>query len=1784
MDGRDTVEAGSRITVAGRLIRLGLVAALGIGFGIMLSARPAVATTLLHNTADTGSTKYNFGSDYTCDTCHTKSKGTTTNIKKVLDQISTSIGRRPVIFNKIPNNGYNNYTTTSNAVTGIFGNDERTVYKEGSRNICEVCHHNTIYHNYSVSKLGSQIKHPEHQSNKKDCNQCHKHALGYRAPNPKNCTDCHGVPPTSPGSMVAGTYTLGISPPADAGAHNRHRNVEGMECFVCHNNYGHGLLGNMMIEIGFRIDKKTWAGFSGISTVMGGTYTGTIGAPFTNDFAVPAGNPNTTLLRVAGENSCDVYCHGGGGSSIWKVPSGRTNTKVSWTAGPLGDCSTSACHGTTSANPPTPALPGAHTRHVGDLQMACTRCHDDYGTPPHMINGRIKWNLTGQGTNAKYKGFQAHSTAKVLMADPYGKCTNVYCHSNVQDPVTGVGGFTKYTTVTWGGNTALGCSGCHGGLKSSGANAIASGAHAKHISTYSYACAECHKGAGADGSLMNHLNSNIEVIFGRYSGSYGGMPTNVPGDGYNSCSANYCHSDGKGAKKTIGWGAGPQPCTACHQITGISTGKHAAHVNNDAFLGTSYGCVVCHASTVTDNSTLAADLSKHVNKFGDYSGLRAGKYTPATGSCTASYCHSDGKGNPPPVAFNWNDGSTINDCKGCHGVATSAGFVSAVGEPNYVNTGAGTNYANSHDKHMGGIGLYTCVYCHDDTVTSAGLKNGTLHLNGTKNVKAGGGKSFNYPSARTCNNISCHGGPNEAIWGQQFELDCTGCHNGNEYTAPFQPISSGRHLSHVSPSNNVGQLGRGFRCAECHALTANPDDRSIADTSVHGNGFKNYTGKGAGGRSSYATATGICSNAYCHSDGKGTKQVIDATNGWKSAKTVKFNCLTCHGSSSTVDFVSQWGEPNYPNGGVGTLRANDHKNHADSIASCGYCHADTVTTTGLILANTTTHANRRLDVRAGNGKIFDYAARTCSNISCHGGKGAFSVEWGTVPNPECTGCHGGNALTTSPYRPISSGRHKAHINNAATLGMNYSCYECHAQTVATTDRTFSTASNHGNGLLNYSGAKAGKVYTSVDGNCSNTYCHSNGKGVIQTFTLGTGWKSTTVFVNCVGCHGTSADFVSAAGEPNYTSGTAGSPSANSHKVHVGTAGATTCYYCHADVVGTTGTTVNAKHINRLITYSTSSVSGKTFTRGAGKTCSNIACHGAGSPVATWGGLPLACNSCHGDGTSLTTGKHAAHTNNAAHIGNNLGCVDCHAQVVSNDTAFSNRALHANGFTNVSGALAGKDSATCNAAYCHSNGKGAAGLPVNWSSTPAFANCNGCHGTSNTAGYPDYPNSGAAGSSTSNSHLSHTTKLAWTGAASCELCHFQTVTSAGTAILPTGRHLNGTSQIGNDVVFNTTKAGSATYNPALRSCSNTTCHGTPAPVWGDASSAGCKTCHSNLGGAHAAHVGTIMTDGLVTFYNYTGNRSAGTAHGFGCATCHPMVAGTYHQNGTYGDIDLSSNATGIGQLRKLNTQITAAGTGYTKASSSDFRCNLVYCHSDGRNTTSPVYRQSPNWYGGPFTGNRCGMCHDNPPQYATGGGAYNSHYVAASTLGNNGRTPVKESGHMVGIHFKFTAKGGVKNGFLGFSSSGSMAHGNSDLATTVSCVTCHSGIVSPTKIDTYAMNGTSSLYRCGNCHTASTRTPLQSGQIVDTARHVNGIKDVAFPVTTFKTKAQLTSQANALGWQRSGNYKDDNSYDSFALGTSSWDPQTRTCLTACHVNQPNITWGAQLQCFSCHANQ
>lgn len=1752
----------------------------GVGIVLLPASVLAASAKMLHNSQNLGTRYGSWGAGYTCETCHEKSFSSK-NAKKIKSTIVTPVGGRSVTFNR--------YTGGGNDAVGVFGNDFRTVNAEGSKNVCEVCHHRTAYHQYSSSKIADKT-HSSHKSNLKDCTSCHRHSVGYKPPNSQDCNVCHGYPPVDnsyyggPDGLVSPpTLALGgdeVTPPANTGAHNKHRNVLGFECQVCHNNFGHGYAGNDLIEFGFRIDQSTWPPFSG--TVTGGAITATNDPSFRSRFAVAPNNPETVLSRAPNITSCNVYCHGG----FWSYSSGRAAKSVSWVQGALGSCGTASCHGTTRTNPPTPVIlgnvsTGAHKTHVGKLGndgSRCASCHDDYySSGRHMVNGHVKINLSSLSASATYKGFNQISTAYLATTGAYGSCSNLYCHSNVQS-ADGTAAATSFKTVAWGG-ARIGCDGCHGG-KRTDAVPMATGAHSRHVSTYSYSCGECHNGSGND-TPTRHADGAIDIAFeASLGGSYSQSP-NLPGNGFGSCSANYCHSDGNGNLKTVYWGAGSQGCTDCHKAdlasgVPIDTGMHSRHVDQASVLGKNLSCADCHANTVNGSMTIT-NVANHVNRFKDFSGALSGKNRAA---CSAAYCHSDGKGGAGRTV-DWSAGPTLG-CDGCHGSDSAPFFASVAGEPNYANTGAGTVRANSHQRHMGGKGATSCVFCHNNTVDASGaLTTATLHLDTVRSVAAGGGRSFSYdPATRTCSAISCHGGSTPAQWGESFPADCTGCHGNNAGSAI--PQSSGKHRAHM---NNYTTLGRNYRCVTCHALTVNPDDRSIADPAYHGNGFKNFTGVNAGGRASYTTATGVCSASYCHTDGKGAQNVpFTVDNGWKSTATL--GCTGCHGNDPAPAFASTAGEPNYASSSPGALRANNHQNHADTGAtSCVSCHADTVGVTGAILSNASTHTNRRVDVKEGNGKSFIWSAadKSCSDISCHGGKGSFTQIWGNGLTPNCLGCHGNNVASGTP---IALGRHTAHINNAAVIGTNYNCTECHAKTINSDERSFANPANHGNGFKDYSGGRAGgsSGYSTLTGICSASYCHTDGKGT-QKMTAATGWNSGAT-MGCTGCHGADAapDFVSAAGEPNYVNEGAGQPKANSHRKHVGTVGqAASCSYCHATTVDASGMSITGNHTDRTITVAQGG--GKTFAWGQGsKSCASISCHGAGAPSAQWGqSFPADCTGCHGGNSGsaapIATGQHTAHINNVVTLGSTIGCASCHAGTVTGDTLLAGSALHANGFANFSGLLAGSNRASCATAYCHSDGKGGAGRTVDWTAGPALG-CDGCHGAAtgsgtfaSVAGEPNYATQAGL---RANSHDNHTKKISGqTGAASCDICHTNTVVTAGTALKAGSSHLN--RQI--DVDFNRAKEATAVWTAASRTCSNIACHNNGSAVWGDASTAGCRVCHPTLSGAHSAHIGDLMSAGFVTMYNYTANRSSGSVYRYGCANCHPTDPAK-HRNGTV-DIDVSSTKSGRSSLGSLNTLVTTSTGGYTRTSSTQFTCDLVYCHSSGKSLSQLAadYRQSPNWYGGPYIGNRCGMCHDNPPQYAG-----QSHYVASSALGDNGRGVAWESGHLIGIHFKNTSKGNKQSGFLGYSSSGNAAHGNPAFATTISCNLCHSGVVSSTQIDTYAMTGVSSKFRCANCHTSGSRTPLQPGAIVDTALHINGAKNVSFAPVSVKTKAQLANVANALGWGRHGSYKAADSYDSFDLSASTWDSQTKTCLTACHVNQPGITWGAGLQCSSCHANQ
>ncbi len=228
----------------------------------------------------------------------------------------------------------------------------------------------------------------------------------------------------------------------------------------------------------------------------------------------------------------------------------------------------------------------------------------------------------------------------------------------------------------------------------------------------------------------------------------------------------------------------------------------------------------------------------------------------------------------------------------------------------------------------------------------------------------------------------------------------------------------------------------------------------------------------------------------------------------------------------------------------------------------------------------------------------------------------------------CSGCHGytgafsdGTARNTPAG--LFQGSHNTHVQQYGNA-----CSVCHTVPATETSADFKHRDGTINiaGTLDVGGSNAGSYsktsFTQANsfapGNCSNTYCHSNGTSVItSTIPANTSpnWGGATT---CSSCHGNPADD----GRPNYANGT---PKRNTHGDGAGygnTHKATACPTCHTGVSGTAGAyTISDTGTHNNGAYNLQASMGYTQATGV---CATASCHGGS---VTWGGS-LACIDCH----------------------------------------------------------------------------------------------------------------------------------------------------------------------------------------------------------------------------------------------------------------------------------------------------------------------------------------------------------------------------------------------------------------------------------------------------------------------------------------------------------------------------------------------------------------------------
>jgi predicted CxxxxCH...CXXCH cytochrome family protein len=741
--------------------------------------------------------------------------------------------------------------------------------------------------------------------------------------------------------------------------------------------------------------------------------------------------------------------------------------------------------------------------------------------------------------------------------------------------------------------------------------------HANGAGNYTFSCADCHgdgsgvlsdlPGAGKhDGGTFQQVLDNGLGSLTSLTSAEGALSSAYNSGGSGSCSAVYCHSNGRVQGRpesalietvTAGpWDNGVNTISACSVCHDVQLGGSKNHSpSHNIHLTKGYTCGTCHNDTSADGSSLVAAAIGciHVDGTVDvtFSGIAGlgvgGVYDDTQGTCV-TYCHSDGDGTNAETP-DWDDANTGN-CGDCHGGPSGADSVIVSG---------------SHTKHISNG--FSCVDCH-----GAGAQTGSHagHLDGD------GPATYDVPV--DCN--ICHGATGgvtvgadrEPIWGNSTSVDCETCHAGSvisDISGAIAPdkneaLTSGHNLvtGNYAVTNNSAAAAA---CTDCHdAASAGHFDASGDDRLI--GGFD-------------------CLN--CH-DGTPATQVLTHTNIGATIKTeadFTKTCLECHdphGDASNAAMINVVGV-------VFTARTNvnsfDEADAANADDLCATCHVNTIHNNTVATGSHNENAN-------------------CT--SCHGHDGGFMPTGGS----SCEDCHSVK---------LAQPRHAAHIDISPTVDTDLSdCVICHPSASSYTivggspDHFNNSGNDFAAGITNPEAAGT---------TCSSAMCCH------QSSVADGSWQDSDG-LNCDACHGADidaglngvhgshTDTVTFLAGKKVSSGDYGSngwytTSYVNGKPNFG------CGECHPAGEGTGHPTAGLNidldpagesPVGSRKALNVDGPSTPTFSTRASVTCRNIYCHSdaAASPTyattPNWYGGTVSgnCDDCHGNGPS--TNAHSLH--------------------------------------------------------------------------------------------------------------------------------------------------------------------------------------------------------------------------------------------------------------------------------------------------------------------------------------------------------------------------------------------------------------------------------------------------------------------------------------------------------------------------------------------------------------
>jgi predicted CxxxxCH...CXXCH cytochrome family protein len=1146
------------------------------------------------------------------------------------------------------------------------------------------------------------------------------------------------------------------------------------------------------------------------------------------------------------------------------------------------------------------------------------------------------------------------------------------------------------------------------------------------------------------------------------------------------------------------------------------------------------------------------------------------------------------------------------ECFDCHGSKSPPDFRPVDSLTRNAETGG---FIGSHRKHLDAAAKPAdCTKCHPGSEKySSSHRNGLISVSLDTFYPAvyrNGSSSFPQtptPNLGSCTNVVCHndgtsissGTPvikQTPVWGSASAQPCSACHDNPP------------GYNNGSPKANAHQKHNfyGYSCSRCHNATTSNGITLSSYSSSHGN--RAYDVSAPPGENiiySYGSTGGSCSATYCHSSAQGTGDPTAppsyAAPSWN--QQYGEGCINCHKGGYHTELFTRY------------MTSGSHKTHLIYESgrgcktchyqpiyenkTCGQCHLTFYGTHSNASARGPEHANGVIDVKidpnmpvpgATGSYSGDPAPRTpygnCYNLYCHSqgtrqlppfeAPNVTDITWGGAAMPtDCTGCHGGDGLSSIP---IVTGSHSKHGAVGCTICHNSSASANRTAIPVTPFSGMDTnKSNHSNGIVNVAiapsaGGRYGSETTSWDKlpgtqtlRCTNNYCHSSGVSV----TTGSLFSNISTppwggaGLSCNSCHGN---------PPAYADTI---PKANAHQTH----SSHSCSRCHFNVTND-GTTITGRALHANSEYNLAAGPGTGFTytySTLGGSCADVSCHPGGSIARVWSSS--SCGSCHGAPPS--DNAHARHFTGLprmAAYGNSSttstylnNCGVCHPAEPARDNDGSLQVELFNPSTPPSSLKSRSTAAeyangSCSNIYCHSDGSSVASTlapaaqTVAWNAPPMT--CNSCHGN---------PPAYESGNPKANSHAVHDVY-------SCSICH-ATTTSTGTTITDQFRHINASYDLAarSDFPFN------YTFDPAGGSCDSNSCHSDGTyprlrlqvsnPVtatWG-ASPLSCSGCHGNPPlyvnrlNSHPAHIK------------------------YSCSSCHYLV--TSNGSSITNRVLHANSAINVNPSPGISFSYRADIFYFTYYESS---CSNISCHNDGTAvaTGTPNLTQSMAGWGSDYYA-RCNSCHGNPPVYVSGSLKKNSHSKHSGygcqtchySVTTNGTTITDRNLHVnnqyvvdpapgTTFSYSFATSGGnctntsCHNDGTGVATGSQNSINPSTWGDTFSCGSCHGNppSYSSTLPKKNSHLGSHAAIGCQFCHAAVTTT---GSTITTPALHINKQYNVTPGAGT-----GFAYTYNASGGSCANIYCHSD-------GTS---------IITTIIRSNTATWGGQsLGCNGCHGN-